>query len=78
MIEIVSDKERVLVSLKHETISLTSREAFSLVTDLLREIDCARGYGEAIRGEVTDPRWVRSNDRAKKARAARKKDPGGS
>lgn len=48
-----ADGERVLVVLKGQSASLSTREAFDLVTRLLTEIDKARGYGEALRGEVS-------------------------
>lgn len=58
--EAVALNEEVMISLpdgRHGDSNrlLSTREAFDLVTQLLVAIDQARGYGQAIRGEVADP-----------------------
>lgn len=57
-VKVESVGEAVLMSIADEVhVQLSTREAFELVTNLLREIDAARGYGEAKRGEVPNPRY---------------------
>lgn len=50
--EAVSVGESIMLSTIRGDVTMSTREAFNLVTELLTAIDQARGYGEAIRGEV--------------------------
>lgn len=55
-IEVIAVQSVLAVSFKGVTVEMSTREAFDLVTDFLREIDKARGFGEAMRKEVRNPR----------------------
>lgn len=59
-VEVTSVEESVYLMFKDAEVQLSTRQAFDLVTQLLVHIDCARGYGEAKRGEVADPRHRRT------------------
>lgn len=65
--------QRVHISLAGSPIqSLSLEGALELVTEILQATDQARGYGEAIRGEVPDARAVTEAGRAAAAERSRR------
>jgi hypothetical protein len=63
-IEVDHREDKVYLDTISGDFELTAREAFDLVTELLKAIDGARAYGEWKRGEVPNPDGHKNKNRA--------------